>query len=209
MMKYTNLCDIILLLLFTAEWVVSLIASLLKIDNTNPPCFQVMGFYGFTHFSWRTLLVTLIVQSWELKIIAPAIATAVATGYAIHYVPKDVGINLARGSFQLFNIVIIMYCEDKIKWRMIWKNLCQEKWMQVNNFILNNIPENIMILDMRGELKFVSDYCKEFMKKCGGEISSKELFKKIVSLQQLQYESEEVIKNSSTVIFGLGIIVIF
>jgi len=134
--------------------------------------------------------VTLIVQKWWLKIIPPCIATIVAGVYGIIYTPNILFNNLVRSGFQLFNIIVIMYCEDKIKWRMIWTNLQQEKWMQVNDFILNNIPENIMILDFKGEVKFMSDYCKAFMKKWNLSVETTEdLFGKIRDLEE-HYEPD-------------------
>jgi len=189
--KYSNIVDISLLFLFTAEWSVTLIAAFYKMQFTNPPSFAITAIFGFTSFSWRTLLVTLIVQNWKLKIIPPAAASIISLGYVLHYSTTHIlALNLVRFFFQIFNIVIIIYCEDRIKWRMIWKNLQQEKWMQVNNFILNNIPENIMILDFRGGTKFISDYCRSFMNKYGLSMNTKELFSNIRDLQQLQSEPE-------------------
>ena len=115
-----------------------------------------------------------------------------------YFTPNAVVLNLVRTAFQIFNIVVItMYCEDKIKWRMIWKNLQQEEWMQVNNFILNNIPGNIMILDFAGKAKFISDYCKSFMEKChlSGE-NTDDLFDKIKDLEQ--QSKPELEKSSSS-----------
>jgi len=56
--------------------------------------------------------------------------------------------------------------------------------MQVNNFILNNIPENIMILDPSGETKFLSDYCKRFMENCHLSLEPQDFFIKIKDLQE-------------------------
>ena len=164
--KYTNMIDITLLILYTADWVLILMSSLRAIRPTVPPTFEIMAFYGFTMFAWRALLVTLIVQKWWLKIIPPSVATIVAGVYGVIYLPGDLFGDLVRSGFQLFNVIIILYCEDKIKWRMIWSSLQKDKWIQVNNFILNNIPENIMILDFGGKAKFTSEYCKSFLKRC-------------------------------------------
>ena len=64
--------------------------------------------------------------------------------------------------------------------------------MQVNNFILNNIPENIMILDVAGQVKFISDYCKSFMEKCHHSLDTTEFFGNIRDLQQQKYDSADV-----------------
>jgi len=64
----------------------------------------------------------------------------------------------------------------------------QEKWMQMSNFILNNIPENIMILDVAGEVKFISEYCQNFMKKCDTSLDTNNFLNKIRDLQQQKYD---------------------
>ncbi len=81
-------------------------------------------------------------------------------------------------------IVILYYIEDRMKWGMIVVNMHQEKWMQINDFILNNIPENIMILDLQGQTKFISDYCKSFLRKCHLSLDTQELFQKIKDLSE-------------------------
>ena len=196
--KYSWLVDIMLLIFFTGDWVITVIANVKKIQQEDPICFQVGALYGFTTFSWRTLMVTLIVQKWQLKIIAPVVAISVATGYAIYYSTGTILYILLVAGAQLFNVIIIIYCEDKVKWKMVWANIQQEKWMQVNNFILNSLPENIMILDISGETKFISEYCKSFMRKCNLSLDTKELFERVQNLQQQQCESDT--ENHSLVI---------
>jgi len=188
--KYSHLVDIMLLLFFTADWVFILASALNDTEQTQPICFKIAALYGFTTFSWRTLMVTLIVEKWQLKIIPPIIAIAASAGYTIYYIPGAVFSTLMTAGFQLFNIILIIYCEDKVKWKLMWANIQKQKWMQVNDFILNNIPENIMILDVRGELKFISEYCKSFIKKCGPSLDTKDLFKKVQDLKQQQSEPE-------------------
>jgi len=188
-LKYSNIIDLILLLLFIADWILTLVSALERVQLTNPPSFRVTVLLGFTSFSWRTLLVTLIVQKWYLKVVPPVLAISVATGFACYYQPENLKYTLVRAIGQMLSVVIIIYCDDKLKWRMMWNNLQQEKWIQVNNFILNNIPENIMILDFKGkgEVKFISDYCKSFIQNCGFILgnTTKEFFKSIHNLHQL------------------------
>ena len=191
--KYSHLVDLILLALFVCDWVAVIFSSLETVQSTHPPSFPVSTLYGFTVFAWRTLLVTLIVQKWYLKALPPTIATLVVTGYAIYYVPKDLGYNLIRSISQIVTMVLIFYCEDKLKWRMMWSNLQQEKWIQVNNFILNNIPENIMILSVQGEVKFISDYCKSFMVDCNFALEkTRDFFKRIQNLHHQQQQQNDL-----------------
>lgn len=63
--------------------------------------------------------------------------------------------------------------------------------MQVNNFILNNIPENIVILDVKGDAKFISDSCKSFMEKCKiASMDTQDFFRKIQDLKEQQESTD-------------------
>jgi len=188
--KYSNLVDLIILILFLCDWIGSVVSSFQMVRPTDPPSFKISALYAYTVFAWRTLLVTLIVQKWYLKALPPAIAISVATGYAIHYEPDNLAYNLIRAIAQIMTMTIIFYFENKLTWKMMWMNLQQEKWIQMNNFILNNLPENIMILTAQGEVKFISDYCKSFMEDCNFSLTHKtrDFFNKIHHLHQLQTE---------------------
>jgi len=183
--KYSKVVDIVLLLIFTADWVLVLVTTLSKLQPTVSS--QIKSLFGFIGFSWRTLLATLIVQRWQLKLIPPATALIVATGYVISYSSGGLLFILVSAICQLINITLIIYFEDRVKWKMVWANIQKDKWMQVNNFILNSLPENIMILDLNGEVKFISEYCKGFLK----GLETRKFFKSIQDLQlQKQCESD-------------------
>jgi len=131
------------------------------------------------------MLVTLIVKQWYLKIIPPVAAIIITAAFVIHHSPTGRGDLIAMTVAQVISIIIIICCEDKVKWKIMWINIQQEKWLQVNNFILNNIPENIMILNFQGEVRFASDYCRAFMRSCGFATgNTKGLFKRIRHLHQ-------------------------
>ena len=68
-------------------------------------------------------------------------------------------------------------------------NAQQEMWTQINQFVLNNIPENIIILDLSGEVNFISDYCQSFMQKSHLSQNTREFFVNIIELYQ-QPETE-------------------
>jgi len=185
--KYTTLVDILLLLCLMGDWITVVVATANKINHTDPITLQVGSVFGFTAFSWRTLMVTLIVQKWQLKIIPPCVAVMLAAGYVIHWTSGPVFYNLLSAAAQLANIIIIIYCEDKVKFKMIQANIQQDRWRQVNNFILNSLPENIMVLDLSGEVKFISEYFQSFIKKAHLPDDPKEFFKKVQDLTQ-QYD---------------------
>jgi len=189
--KYSNTVDSILLLLFIGDWISCLVSSIYEMEGVNPLSFNTPALLGFTAFSWRTLLVTLLLQKWQLKIIAPITVTFVVTGYAIYSSQSNLVFLLSRTVMHLFNIVLIVYCQDKVKWRLMRTNLEQEKWMQVNNFILDSIPEKIMILDLAGEAKFMSEYCKKYLNKFNLSVDAKEFFKRVLDLEQLQQSDFE------------------
>jgi len=82
--KYSMIFDIILLVFHTGDWVFNVLACFSMIQSTDPPTLTALAVYGIACFSWRTLLMTLIVQKWWLKIIPPLTAMLVASGYAIY-----------------------------------------------------------------------------------------------------------------------------
>jgi len=188
--KYSKTVDLILLFFFTLEWMFTSTAGLTRLDVTDPPSFGVSALFSFTNFGWRTLLMTIIVQKWQLKIIPPLLATSLTIGYSIYYDSNHVLNLLLRGLFQIVYVAILMYFEDKMKWKMMLINMQQEKWVQINDFILNNVPENIMILDFEGNAKFVSDYCKSFLESCSLSSDTQEFFSRIRDLNQ-QFTTEQ------------------
>ena len=162
-----------------------MISFLLETQEPDPPLFSVSAPYGFISFAWKALLLTLIVQKWQPRIIAPVVIAIIKTGYAIHDDRERSYYYLVRCATQLFHPVLVIYCEDKIKWKMIWINLEQKNWMQANNFILNNILENIMILDVKVEVRFINDYCKNLRQKSQDpSLSTKDFLKKIRDFKQ-------------------------
>jgi len=79
---------------------------------------------------------------------------------------------------------MMMYFLDKIKWKEVFTNTQQERWMKINQFVLNNIPENIVILELGGEVNFVSEYCQGFMRKSHLSQNPHDLFTNITDLSQ-------------------------
>jgi len=183
--KYSHIVDALFFILFTAEWLSSLNAALIKAKNTSPPSYAVTAVFGFTSFSWRTLIQPFITHHWQIKIIPPASALALTMGFVIYFDPDQVFFTLTRGLLQIFYIIMLFFFEDRIRLRMMLTTIQQEKWVQINEFKLNNIPENIMILDLDGEAKFINDYCKSFIEICNCTTeSTQHFFTKITDIQQ-------------------------
>jgi len=182
--RYSKIVDLALLICFMGDWMAALFSSIYRTQQADPPCFQITALYAFISFAYRTLLVTLLVQQWQLKIIGPVVATIIACVYTIHYSPRSVALLVARAVAHVFSLVLIIYCEDKVKWKLMRTNIEQEKWMQVNNFILDSIPENILILDLADEKKveFISEYCKTFLDVLS--LETRDFFKKVRDLKQ-------------------------
>ncbi len=182
--RYSKIVDLVIYLLFMADWILVCFTGLYRLQSRNPPSFKIGSFYGFTSFSWRTLMVILMASKWQIKAIAPVLAQVLVTGYTIYYDPHNILMAIIKAVVQIFNVVFVIYCIEKIQWKLIWANIQNERWMDVNKFILSNIPENIMILDFQGQTKFISDYCKDFMEKCQILPENQDLFKKVRDLQE-------------------------
>lgn len=188
-MNYSKLIDIILLIIFGAEWITTVCTSLIAVTGQDPPTLQFYSIFGFISFGWRTLFLLFLIQSWKLLVIPPTASICIAIGFAIHYDPHGTVAILLRGVPQVVFIILMMYCQDRLKWKEVFTNVQQERWMQVNDFVLNNIPENILIMELGGEVRFVSGYCKAFMKRAHLSQDPKELFTSVKELYQ-QPETE-------------------
>jgi len=195
-MNYSRLIDIILLIIYTTEWIATLCISLTGFGNMNPPALAVTSIFNFASFGWRILFFQFLIQGWKLISIPPIIATCVMIGFALHYSPTGPKLVLLFGIPPAIYTVIMLYFLDKVKWREVFTNTHQERWMHINQFVLNNIPENIVILDIGGQVNFVSDYCKVFMKKLRLSQDPKELFSLISDLSQQQSEAESELEES-------------
>jgi len=204
--KYSFVVDLLLLGIFLGEWVSNLNASLVKIKLKQPPSFGVTALLGFTSFSWRTQIQPFIVQYWQLKIIPPVVAFGLVIGYSIVYDPEETVFTLCRGLLQVAYVIVLFYFEDKIQWKVLLANMQQERWVQINDFILNNIPENIAILDLEGHVKFTSDYLKAFMERCRCSQDLKEFFLKIRDLQQ---QADSDTSSSVSVVFFIILFPLF
>jgi len=124
-------------------------------------------------------------------IIPPVVAILMATCFIAHYKPGSTGFVIVTGILQAIYVVMMLYFHEKIKWKEVFTNLQQERWMQVNNFVLNNIPENIFILELGGgQVMFVSDYCKAFLQKLHLSNDPKELFGSIKDLYRQPEEND-------------------
>lgn len=119
-------------------------------------------------------------------------------GYSLHLTPKWTAMILVRGLLQIVYVICIWYFEQKINLKLLLSNLHQEKWLEMNQFILNNVPEKIAILDWDGQVKFMSDYLKTFIDKFDFTSGSgfTTLCKEIKDLEQ-NYNSNASIHNSS------------
>jgi len=121
-LKYSQVVDIILLLSFMTDWFIILIDALEKVGKGS---FSVSYLFAFTSFSWRVLVVTLFFQKWQLKIVLPVLTLALCTGYTIHYDPSQTYAILCKSLSGLFNVVFVIYVDDKLKWKTMWTNLQQ------------------------------------------------------------------------------------
>jgi len=199
-MNYSKIIDLLLLITFTGEWLATLCTSLTgTIDCNGTDALQLTSIFGLTSFSWRTIFLLFLAQSWKLIILPPTAAVSVVMGFTIVHSPGNTVFILLRGIAQIINIILMMYFQDRIRWKEVFTNVQQERWMKINDFILNNIPENILILELGDQVKFVSDYCKNFMRKAHLSQNPSDLFTNVKDLTQ-QHDTES--SSPSNVFFN-------
>ena len=163
-MNYSRIIDIILLVIFTAEWIDTLFISVNRLEVTDPPSLPPSSIFTLESFGWRTLFLLFLIQGWRWLIIPPTLALSLTIGFVLHSAPSSQWWYLLLISIPtVIYTILILYFLDKFKWKEVFANIQQERWMQINQFVLNSIPENIVILDIGGKVNFVSEYCKAFM----------------------------------------------
>ncbi len=196
-MTYSKIIDIILLIIFTGEWITivclyylnsSLITYNPKLDYSNIDI-GIIPILTFIDFAWRMVFLLFLVQSWKLIIIPPIILMSLLIAFGSLVSPAFIAFILIFGLLEMAYIVSMLYCLDRFKWEEIFMNTQQERWMQINQFILNNIPENIVILDLEDHVDFVSNNCQSFMQRSHLSQDPKDLFLNIVDLHH-QPETE-------------------
>ena len=183
-LKYANLINGFIYFLFLSEWLITLYAGLLTRQLHPFPYYNITSPLIWTAQTWRILLQNFIIQRWQLKIIAPLLTYSFVLGFAIYYDPQEVVSTLLRGFLQIIYIVIIYYFDDKINFKLLLTSIRQEKWVQINEFILDSIPEKIALLDLEGGIKYSSGYLKQFVKKCGYDDDVNKIFSKVRNVQQ-------------------------
>ena len=181
-MKYSKLIDITLLILFTIEWLITLFIIFIRFSNTHPPTLAPSAIFAITNFGWRTLFLLFLIQGWKLISLSPTIAMFFTLGFTLYYSTTGPKLILMACLSQVLYTIIMLYFLDKIKWKEIFTNAQQERWMQINQFVLNNIPENIVILELGGGVNFISDYCKAFMQSVHLSHNPQDLFTHINQL---------------------------
>ena len=189
-LKYSKFFDIVFILVFTTEWVVGMHVQVNGIQGNEVRFVAVSRAVGFASFSWRALLPILITQQWQFKVIP---ATAAYTYLMCFIIVNQIGqvfILVLGIVFQMTYIILIYYFVHKINFTLIIGNVQQEQWLQLNDFILNNIPENIAILDSNGNANFKSVNFKKLMQRNNQTQDINKFLRSIKQIQQIQLEKE-------------------
>jgi len=188
-MNYSHIIDLILLILFTAEWILITCVPMTRLPRTPIPLLPIATIFVYTGFQWKTIFLLFLVQDWKLLIIPPTVVLSITMAFVARYaLTSDIFIVL-RGLPQIVYTILVLYLLDKTKWKEILINAQQERWIKINDFILNNLPENIVILELGGAVTFMSDYCKAFMQRAHLSQNPQDLFTNIKELY-LQPETE-------------------
>jgi len=188
-LKYSAYIDFVFFLCFTAEWILTWYAALSKYKGTAANCIGISSLIAFSSFAWRTLIQNLIIQHWFFKSLAPMAIYGIMIGFVVDLQSSMKDFNLTRGITNAVFTMMIFYVESKISYKLLLVNLKQEKWMHVNQFILNNIPEKIAILDLNDEVKYTSDYFKAFLHRWYYAQNIEKFFCEVQNLQR-QYEPD-------------------
>lgn len=191
-LKYVKLVDAALITFFLAEWMVTLALVFFHEDSKGQSQFRISLIFGVTSFSWRSLIQIIIIRRWQLRIFAPLCVYIFCIVMAIRREPESISFILVKSFTQIAYMALIFYFEERMRFRLSIINLQQGTWLEINEFILNNIPENIAIFNMDGNVRFVSDQLKQLTHKYGYSDDVKTFFKEIEYLSQ-QDESSSTI----------------
>lgn len=196
-LKYSTYVDILFTLVFTAEWLTVMYAALIQVKDGDSTCYGVSAIFSFTSFSWRTLIQGIISQHWQFKVFPPVCVYALSMWFAIDNTEGVTQFILIRGLLQTIYVFLIFYFENKINFKLMLFNLEHKKWVQINEFIFNNIPENIAIFDLEGRTQFISGYFKEFMGKHSHSHDINQFMKIIMDLHLQEETSPASLKVSA------------
>lgn len=198
--RYTILIDLAFTVIFMVDWVI-LLRRHLDQSESGDYRYSLASIVSLLGFSWRTLVQILMAQHWIFKIIPSLCAYIYVISFAVMHQPDFASYILLVGIFQVLYVVLIFYFDHKVHFRLLIGNLKQEQWLHLNEFILNNIPENIVIMDVNGTCKFINEHFKKMMTLRNRSVDPKQFFKKIKNLQrQVHLEDISAVKESTLVI---------
>jgi len=182
-LKYSKVIDGIFFVFFLAEWVATITLPLADFDFREGSTLKIHAIWTYAAFGWRILLQNFIIHRWYLKIITPLLANAVLVGLGTYYEADVATYILLRGISHTLFIALILYFDNKVSLGLMLTNLHQAQWIQVSEFILDHLPENLAIFDLNGETQYLSAYLLEFMRKSKCADDVEKFFENIHDLQ--------------------------
>lgn len=186
-LKYSKYFDILFTLAFTAEWMVTLNAQFAYAQGDGLNLYLIVA---FASFGWRALLPILTIQQWQFKIIPPTAAYTYLLIYITVHRTTESWVIIMTAVSQPIYVILIYYFEHKINFTRIIGNVQNEQWLQLNSFILNNIPENIVIMDSTGTPNFISENFKRLLQRHNLSEDIKKFLGNIKQIQRVQGEKE-------------------
>ena len=107
--------------------------------------------------AWTFLFVNTLFGEWTLKIV---FYTSIYAFALIKQAVTDENFSLGpiQAFLQIGLIVLVAYIDERQKRLKLLKEISVEKTEQTLKSILNNIPENIAIINLEGELIFYNEY---------------------------------------------------
>jgi hypothetical protein len=182
--KYSSLMDFIFCLVFTADWMVLLYGQLHQSKTDGQYMYSVAALLGFSSFAWRVLLQILISQHWQVRIFPIICIYSYFIWFTVTNDPSYTFLTIYKGIECVIFITLIFYFEQKVNFVLAMGSIQQRQWLQLNDFILNNIPENIAIMDLKGNCSFISESFRKLMTLHTGSNEIKPLLQNVKNIQQ-------------------------
>jgi len=115
------------------------------------------------------IISDVLFNHWFLKCLLPLWQLLNLAVILTQYDP----LNLAALLFMIFefsfDIVLIFWIKDNLRWRVFLQRMAANQWNQIHSEILKNIPDNVAVYDFNGTLLFENEFFKSLREKIGSE----------------------------------------
>lgn len=198
--KYSCILDVIFCLVFTADWMVLINGQLHQSQSDGKYMYSITAVLGFTTVAWRTLVQILITQQWQFRGFPIICVFTYIMWFAVANEPAMTGFILSRGILIVLYIILIFYYEHKINFTMVMGSIQQQQWLQLNEFILDNIPENIAIMDLNGKSNFINENFRKLIRLHSGFDEINQFLKSVKKIKRQRHLETDSETNDSIIV---------